>query len=182
MDKPDLKTVPDSAPDPFKDPSVPISDVYGWAWRFTNYDLGCGNDFIRDPAAVTTTTSANFVIAWMNTLNSAIASIEHMAHTATLDWLEKVVVAIANTLTTRVLTVWLPLAAVLLAVIVAVFTPDKASYADTLRRLGTLAGRDRARRPYPGAAPADHRPGRARPSTPPPARPRPDSAPTPPIW
>ena len=55
---------------------MPISDVYGWAWRFTNYDLGCGNDFIRDPSAVATTASANFVMAWMATLTSWIASLE----------------------------------------------------------------------------------------------------------
>ena len=138
MDKPDLKDVPNAAPDPFKDPTVPISDVYGWAWRFTNYDLGCGNDFIRDPSAVATTASANFVMAWMATLNSWIASIESMARTGTFDWLQGVVVSIADTLKDRVLTVWLPLAAVLLSIVV-VFTSRTAGYADTMRRLGTLA-------------------------------------------
>lgn len=138
MDKPDMKDVPNAAPDPFKDPTVPISDVYGWAWRFTNYDLGCGNDFIRDPSAVATTASANFVMAWMATLNSWVASIESMARTGTFDWLQGVVVSIADTLKDRVLTVWLPLAAVLLSIVV-VFTSRTAGYADTMRRLGTLA-------------------------------------------
>ncbi|MDN5804084.1 MAG: hypothetical protein L0H26_05780, partial [Microlunatus sp.] len=139
MDKPDLKSVPASAPDPFKDTAVPISDVYGWSWRFTNYDLGCGNDFIRDPSAVATTTSANFVLAWMNTLGSSLESLENMARTATFDWLETVVTSIAGTLMTRVLTVWLPLAAVLLAIVVA-FTARNAGYAETMRRLGILVG------------------------------------------
>jgi hypothetical protein len=139
MDKPNLKDVPNAAPDPFKDPTVPISDVYGWAWRFTNYDLGCGNDFIRDPSAVATTASANFVMAWMATLNSWVASIESMARTGTFDWLQSVVVSIADTLKDRVLTVWLPLAAVLLSIVV-VFTSRTAGYADTMRRLGMLAG------------------------------------------
>ena len=138
MDKPDLKDVPNAAPDPFKDPTVPISDVYGWAWRFTNYDLGCGNDFIRDPSAVATTASANFVMAWMATMTSWIASIENMAHTGVFDWLQGVVVSIADTLKDRVLTVWLPLAAVLLSIVV-VFTSRTAGYADTMRRLGMLA-------------------------------------------
>lgn len=139
MDKPDLKNVPDAAPDPFKDPTVPISDVYGWAWRFTNYDLGCGNDFIRDPSAVATTASANFVMAWMATLTSWLASLQNMAHTGVFDWLQGVVTSVADILKERVLTVWLPLAAVVLSIVV-VFTSRKASYADTMRRVGMLLG------------------------------------------
>ena len=53
----DLSKVPDVAPNPFADKTIPISEVYGYAYRWTNYDLGCGNDFVRDPVAVTTTTS-----------------------------------------------------------------------------------------------------------------------------
>lgn len=139
MDKPDLKTVPDAAPDPFKDPSVPISNVYGWSWRFTNYDLGCGNDFIRDPSAVATTASANFVMAWMATITSWLASLENMAHTGVFDWLQGVVTSVADALKDRVLTVWLPLAAVVLSIVV-VFTSRTAGYADTMRRLGMLLG------------------------------------------
>ena len=139
MDKPDLNAVPNAAPDPFKDPSVPISDVYGWAWRFTNYDLGCGNDFIRDPSAVATTASANFVMAWMATITSWIASLEHMAHSGVFNWLQVVVTSVADALKDRVLTVWLPLAAVVLSIVV-VFTSRTAGYADTMRRLGMLLG------------------------------------------
>ena len=80
MDKPgsgrDLSSVPDVAPDPFKDPKVPIADVYGFAWRYTNYDLGCGNDFIRDPNAVVSTNAANVAMAtsgWMSG-NSSMSS------------------------------------------------------------------------------------------------------------
>lgn len=139
MDKPDLAAVPNAAPDPFKDPSVPISDVYGWAWRFTNYDLGCGNDFIRDPSAVATTASANFVMAWMATITSWLASLENMAHTGVFNWLHGLVTSVADALKDRVLTVWLPLAAVVLSIVV-VFTSRTAGYADTMRRLGTLLG------------------------------------------
>lgn len=139
MDKPDLKTIPDAAPDPFKDPSVPISDVYGWSWRFTNYDLGCGNDFIRDPSAVATTASANFVMAWMATITSWLASLEHMARTGVFGWLQGIVTSVADALKDRVLTVWLPLAAVVLSIVV-VFTSRTAGYADTMRRLGMLLG------------------------------------------
>lgn len=139
MDKPDLKDVPAAAPDPFKDPTIPISDVYGWAWRFTNYDLGCGNDFIRDPSAVATTASANFVMAWMATITSWLSSLESMAHTGVFDWMQGVVISVADILKDRVLTVWLPLAAVLLSIVV-VFTSSRASYADTMRRVGMLVG------------------------------------------
>jgi len=139
MDKPDLATVPNAAPDPFKDPSVPISDVFGWSWRFTNYDLGCGNDFIRDPHAVATTDAANFVMAWMATLTSWLASLQSMANTGVFDWMQGVVTSVADILRDRVLTVWLPLAAVVLSIVI-VFTSGKASYADTMRRVGMLLG------------------------------------------
>lgn len=139
MDKPDMKTVPNIAPDPFKDTSVPISDVYGWSWRFTNYDLGCGNDFIRDPSAVATTASANFVMAWMDTLASWLASMENMAHTGVFDWMQGVVTSVAGILRERVLTVWLPLAAVVLSIVI-VFSSARAGYADTMRRVGMLLG------------------------------------------
>ena len=118
MDKPDLAEVPDASPDPFKDPNVPISDVYGWAWRYTNYDLGCGADFIRDPNAVASTNIANIAMAGLATMTSAVNSVENMSRSASFDFLKPVVGSIADTLDERVLTVWLPLALLVVSVIV----------------------------------------------------------------
>lgn len=134
MDKPDLAKVPAAAPDPFQDPKVPIADVYGWAWRYTNYDLGCGNDFIRDPGAVANTSIANNAIAGVDTVASLIGSMENLAHAAGFDWIKPVVTSIGDTLKDRVLTVWLPLALLLLSVVVGA-SASKASYATTFRRL-----------------------------------------------
>ena len=134
MDKPDLAAVPDAAPDPFKDAQVPISDVYGWAWRYTNYDLGCGSDFIRDPHAVAATNIANIEMAWLATMTSAVNSVENMSRTASFDFLKPVVARIAGTLDQRVLTVWLPLALLLVSVIVG-FGAVRAPYSESFRRL-----------------------------------------------
>ena len=134
MDKPDLAAVPDAAPDPFQDPQVPISDVYGWAWRYTNYDLGCGSDFIRDPHAVAATNIANVEMAWLATMTSAVNSVENMSRTASFDFLKPVVARIADTLDQRVLTVWLPLALLLVSVIVG-FGAVRAPYSESFRRL-----------------------------------------------
>jgi hypothetical protein len=131
---PDLSSVPDIAPDPFADPSVPIADVYGWAWRFTNYDLGCGNDYIRDPSAVVSTNGANVVMAGMASMTSTIASLENMAHAPAFGWLKPVVATIGGHLQGRVLTLWLPLALLLLSVVLGV-SAVRASYAESFRRL-----------------------------------------------
>jgi hypothetical protein len=134
MDKPDLAQVPDASPDPFKDPRVPISDVYGWAWRYTNYDLGCGSDFIRDPNAVASTNIANIAMAGLATMTSAVNSVENMSRTASFDFLKPVVGSIANTLGDRVLTVWLPLALLVVSLVVG-FGAVRATYSETFRRL-----------------------------------------------
>ncbi len=134
MDKPDLSQVPDAAPDPFKDTKVPISDVYGWAWRYTNYDLGCGADFIRDPNAVASTNVANIAMAGLATMTSAVNSVENMSRSASFDFLKPVVGSIADTLDERVLTVWLPLALLVVSLIVG-FRATRASYSETFRRL-----------------------------------------------
>jgi hypothetical protein len=134
MDKPDLAKVPDVSPDPFKDPKVPISDVYGWAWRYTNYDLGCGSDFIRDPNAVASTNIANIAMAGLATMTSAVNSVENMSRSASFEFFKPVVSSIADILDERVLSVWLPLALLVVSVIVA-FGATRASYSETFRRL-----------------------------------------------
>ena len=134
MDKPDLATVPTVAPNPFTDPNVPISSVYGWAWRYTNYDLGCGSDFIRDPSAVASTNLANIAMAGLTTMNAAVESVENMCRSASFDFFKPVVASVADTLDERILTVWLPLALVVVSIVLA-FNAIHASYSETFRRL-----------------------------------------------
>ena len=134
MDKPDLATVPTVAPNPFTDENVPISSVYGWAWRYTNYDLGCGSDFIRDPSAVASTNLANIAMAGLTTMNSAVESVENMCRSASFDFFKPVVASVADTLDERILTVWLPLALLVVSIVLA-FNAVRASYSETFRRL-----------------------------------------------
>ncbi len=134
MDKPDLATVPTVAPNPFTDENVPISSVYGWAWRYTNYDLGCGSDFIRDPSAVASTNLANIAMAGLTTMNAAVESVENMCRSASFDFFKPVVASVADTLDERILTVWLPLALLVVSIVLA-FNAVRASYSETFRRL-----------------------------------------------
>ncbi|HLL63011.1 MAG TPA: hypothetical protein VK401_08175, partial [Propionibacteriaceae bacterium] len=134
MDKPDPATIPERAPDPFADPNVPISSVYGWAWRYTNYDLGCGSDFIRDPSAVASTNLANIAMAGLATMTSSVESVENMSRSANFDFFEPVVASVANTLDERILTVWLPLALLVVSIVLA-FSAVRATYSETFRRL-----------------------------------------------
>lgn len=67
----DLATVPDQTPDPFAPGStLRISDVYGWSAHYDVYDLGCGNSFLSDPAAVMNTNLANSNIEFTGGLGS----------------------------------------------------------------------------------------------------------------
>lgn len=139
MDKPDLSKVPDVAPNPFVDTKTPISDVYGWAWRWTTYDLGCGNDFIRDPNAVVNTGAANFLISGVDATGAAIQSLEHMARDLDVGWLVSVLRAAADKVSPVVLGIGLPLGVIVVGVIVALASM-RAAYDETLRRVLIVVG------------------------------------------
>ena len=133
------KEVPDRAPDPFQDSRVSIGDVYGYNWTWANYDLGCGSDFLRDPVAVTNTQSANVVMSGLGGLLAGLGSLEQMAKASSMDWLTPVVTGVADRLKGPLLAVWLPLAMLAVGLIIG-FRAKRASYADTLRTAGIIAG------------------------------------------
>jgi hypothetical protein len=124
--------VPDAAPDPFADPQVAIGEVYGYNWRWSNYDLGCGSDFLRDPVAVTNTQSANVVMSGLGGILAGLGSLEAMAKTSSLEWLTSVLGGVADRLRGPLLAVWLPLAMLGVGLIIGV-RAKRASYADTMR-------------------------------------------------
>ena len=131
--------VPDTAPDPFEDPKVPIGDVYGYNWGWSNYDLGCGSDFLRDPVAVTNTKSANVVMSMVGGLLAGLGSLEQMAKTSSLDWLTTVTRGVAEKLKGPLLAVWLPVALLAVGLIIG-FHARRASYAATLRTAVIIVG------------------------------------------
>ena len=131
--------IPDAAPDPFADPAVPIGNVYGYNWGWANYDLGCGNDFLRDPVAVTNTKTANVVMSMLGGVLAGLASLEQMAKNSSLDWLTGVVQGVAEKLRGPLLGVWLPLALLGVGLIIG-FRSKRASYADTLRTGAIVIG------------------------------------------
>jgi hypothetical protein len=133
------KDVPDAAPDPFKDPRVPLGDVYGYNWKWANYDLGCGSDFLRDPVAVTNTQSANVVMSLLGGVLAGLGSLEAMAKTSSLDWLTTVVSGVADKLKGPLLALWLPLAMLGVGLLIG-FRARRASYADTLRTALIIVG------------------------------------------
>ena len=131
--------VPDAAPDPFKDPTVPIGDVYGYNWKWANYDLGCGSDFLRDPVAVTNTQSANVVMSGLGGALAGLGSLEQMAKTSSLTWLTDVFAGVADKLKGPLLGLWLPLALLGVGLLIG-FRAKRASYADTLRTAAIIVG------------------------------------------
>jgi hypothetical protein len=133
------KDVPDTAPDPFQDPTVPIGSVYGYNWGWANFDLGCGSDFLRDPVAVTNTKSANVVMAGLGGVLAGLGSLEEMAKTSSLDWLTTVVGGVADKLKGPLLGLWLPLGVLGVGLILG-YRAKRAAYADTLRAALIIGG------------------------------------------
>ncbi|MBO0811203.1 MAG: hypothetical protein J2P23_04065, partial [Microlunatus sp.] len=131
------RTIPDQTPNPFTDKSVSIGQVYGYNWNWSNYDLGCGPDFLRDPIAVTNTKTANVILSIVGGTLAGLASLEQLSKTSSLSWLTDVVGGIADKLRTPVLTLWLPLAMFGVGLIVA-FKAKRTSYAETMRTLWVI--------------------------------------------
>lgn len=126
------KQVPDKAPNPFTDKNVSIGQVYGYNWNWSNYDLGCGPDFLRDPVAVTNTQTGNVILSLVGAVLAGLSSLEQMAQSSSLSWLSTVIGGIASRLRGPVLSLWLPLAMLGVGLIVA-FQARRSSYAETMR-------------------------------------------------
>lgn len=130
--------VPDG--DPFAAGSkVGIGDVYGYGWHWSNYDLGCGNDFLRDPVAVVNTQTANQTLGVANVTLALLDSAETRATDTGIGWLTLIVGTVAEALKGPVLggegkPGWLPLAVVAVGALVA-FGARRADYAATMRAL-----------------------------------------------
>ena len=139
--------IPEAAPDPFSDAPggahASIGDVYGYQWAWANYDLGCGNDFLRDPAAVTNTQTANLAIGVTGAMIAGLDSMERLAADSQIGWLQQVLVTVAGSLKVLLLggdgrIGWLAVAIVALGGFVA-WRARKADYAQTAQMLAILA-------------------------------------------
>lgn len=127
-------TIPDQAPDPFADPTVPISDVYGWSWRYDTYDLGCGVDLINDAGWAAGNHTANLILGIDAAGLALVDALERMAGGQSLDWLTQMAGTIASTLAPLIGGVWLPITVTLLGVWV-VWQARRSRYHDALNSL-----------------------------------------------
>ena len=73
-------------------------------------------------------------MAGLTTMNAAVESVENMCRSASFDFFKPVVASVADTLDERILTVWLPLALLVVSIVLA-FNAVRASYSETFRRL-----------------------------------------------
>lgn len=142
----DLATVPDQAPDPFAPGStLRISDVYGWSAHYNVYDLGCGNSFLSDPAAVMNTNLANSNIEFEQTNLALLASAEDIVKSDQLvTWLGDTLQTISTAITPIIFGAdgrpgWLGLAFIAVALIV-LWNVRRMGYHDAVRVLGVVAG------------------------------------------
>lgn len=140
----DLSTVPDQAPDPFAAGStLRISDVYGWSAHYDVYDLGCGNSFLSDPAAVVNTNLANGTIEFEQTNLALLSGAEEIVRSDQLTaWLGDTLETIARGISPIVWGSdgrpgWLGLALIAVGLIV-VWSVRKLAYSDAARVLGVI--------------------------------------------
>lgn len=142
----DLSTVPDQTPDVFApDSTLRISDVYGWSAHYDVYDLGCGNSFLSDPAAVMNTNLANSNIEFEQTNLALLAGAEDIVKSDQLvNWLGDTLQTISTAITPIIFggdgrPGWLGLAFIAVALIMA-WNVRRMGYHDTARILGVVAG------------------------------------------
>lgn len=128
------ESIPDRAPDPFADPSVKISDVYGWSWRFDTYDLGCGVDIIGDAGWAGSNHTANFFIGVDVAGLALLDSLEGMAEGRTLDWLTNMAGVVTRAIAPLVSGTWLPITVALLGLWV-VWRARRGRYQDAFGSL-----------------------------------------------
>ena len=127
-------SIPDRAPDPFADPSVPIADVYGWSWRFDTYDLGCGVDIINDAGWAASNHTANLVLGIDAAGLALLGGLEEMAGGSSLEWLTEMAGVITEAIAPLVAQVWLPITVALVGVWV-VWHARRSRYADAFGSL-----------------------------------------------
>lgn len=142
----DLSTVPDQTPDVFAPGStLRISDVYGWSAHYDVYDLGCGNSFLSDPAAVMNTNLANSNIEFEQTNLALLAGAEDIVKSDQLvNWLGDTLQTISTAITPIIFGAdgrpgWLGLAFIAVALIV-LWNVRRMGYHDAARILGVVAG------------------------------------------
>lgn len=142
----DLATVPDHTPDPFAPGStLRISDVYGWSAHYDVYDLGCGNSFLSDPAAVMNTNMANSNIEFEQTNLALLAGAEDIVKSDQLvNWLGDTLQTISTAITPIIFggdgrPGWLGLAFIAVALIMA-WNVRRMGYHDAARILVVVAG------------------------------------------
>lgn len=131
--EPPAESIPNVAPDPFADPSVAISDVYGWSWQYTTYDLGCGLDVLADAGWSSSNHTANFLFSVNSAGLALLDSLERIARGSSLDWLTSMAGTIASTLAPLV-TTWLPITVALLGLWV-VWQARRSRYQDAFGSL-----------------------------------------------
>lgn len=141
----DLSTVPDQTPNPFAPGStLRISDVYGWSAHYDVYDLGCGNSFLSDPAAVMNTSLANNTIEFEQTNLALLASAEDIVKSDQLvNWLGDTLQTISTAITPIVFGAdgrpgWLGLAIMAVALIVG-WNVQRMGNHEATRVLGVVA-------------------------------------------
>lgn len=128
--EPAPESIPNTAPDPFADPSVAIADVYGWSWQYTTYDLGCGTNVLADAGWTSSNHTANFLFGINTAALAILDGLERIARGSSLDWLTHMAGTIAGALAPLV-AVWLPITIALLGLWVA-WQARRSSYQDAM--------------------------------------------------
>jgi hypothetical protein len=132
---PDMNKVPDQAPDPFKDPKVPFTDVYGYGSHWGTYDLGCGSDTLNDPGGVMFTKLGNLFIESAKIPAVAASSVKGFVTGNPFDWMNSTLTQLNLDVDTKVWRVWFPVSVMALGCWF-VWRAKRADFAETSRLVG----------------------------------------------
>ncbi|MFD7161243.1 hypothetical protein ACFV9C_42125 [Kribbella sp. NPDC059898] len=132
---PDWSKIPDQTPDPFKDPKIPFTDVYGYGAHWGTYDLGCGSDTLNDPGGVMFTKLGNLFLESAKIPAVAASSVKSFVTGNPFDWMNSTLTQMNLDIDTKVWRVWFPVSVMALGCWF-VWRARRADFAETSRLVG----------------------------------------------
>ena len=132
------KRCPAVAPNPFaKDSTVAIADVYGYNFEWTVYDLGCGNDILRDPQAVAQTATAAMLIQIPSSWVATLSRVQDLVAASPMTWIQNMIAKINSDVGAKLWNVWFPITLVAAGAWI-ILRSRNAQYAETATALGAV--------------------------------------------
>ncbi|NDL60964.1 MFS transporter [Phytoactinopolyspora mesophila] len=126
----DAWTAVENQPDPFTEDDVSLVDTYGYGYHWGTYDLGCGPNALRDPAAIAFTGIANFIFDMGLLAGAASQAVSDVIFDSPLSFLNSTISVTQASVLDQIWTVWFPITIIMVGIYL-VTRSRRAEFSDT---------------------------------------------------